>query len=279
MRIAKNGVVRGNSSTRQTLNDAWDATNWDGSCDTPWEMVAPELKLRKKVTADMEGAGPPLPRIVVERTPEVEPRRFYVLSADTEAHGHPGDCLGCASDGRTIKPHNNECRERTIIGRTSTGKAWMNAHKDRVAETERVKERKRARVERGAGDVLVEPENEEQMTDRHAFASGEKQKQHEEKTMRDVHSGERGSETANEEQPDKLRKTVRFEQEAPNTSSSSTMHVSPEYLASGARQDRPEPVLVQNPGHVDDDVQISSLDVFYEMDGRESRYIKAVLDG
>ena len=25
---------------------------------------------------------------VVERTPEVEPRRFYVLSADIEAHGH-----------------------------------------------------------------------------------------------------------------------------------------------------------------------------------------------
>ena len=45
-------------------------------------MVAPELKLIKK-----GGAGP-LPRIVVERAPEVEPRRFYVLSADIEAHGH-----------------------------------------------------------------------------------------------------------------------------------------------------------------------------------------------
>ena len=50
-------------------------------------MVAPELKLTKKVTADKEGAGPPLPRIMVERAPEVEPRRFYVLSADIEAHG------------------------------------------------------------------------------------------------------------------------------------------------------------------------------------------------
>ena len=45
------------------------------------------------------------------------------------------------------------------------------------------------------------------------------------------HTGERGSETANAEQPDK---TVRFEQESPNPSSSSTMHVS---LASGGRQD------------------------------------------
>ena len=30
-------------------------------------------------------------------------------------------------------------------------------YKDRIAETERVKERKRARVERGAGDVPMEP--------------------------------------------------------------------------------------------------------------------------
>ena len=41
-------------------------------CGTPWQMVAPVLKLTKKVTADKE--GPPLPRIVVERAPEAEPR-------------------------------------------------------------------------------------------------------------------------------------------------------------------------------------------------------------
>ena len=55
-------------------------------------MVPPELTLTKKVTADKEGAGPPLPRIVVERNPESEPRRFYVLSADIEAHGPVGGC-------------------------------------------------------------------------------------------------------------------------------------------------------------------------------------------
>ena len=36
------------------------------------------------------------------------------------------------------------------------GKARMNAYKDRIAETERVKERKRARVERSAGDVPMD---------------------------------------------------------------------------------------------------------------------------
>ena len=152
--ITKNGVVRGKNWTRQTLSDAWELTNWEGLCDNPWQMVAPELKLTKKVTADREGAGPPLPRIVVERAPEVEPRRFYVLAADIEAHGLTGGCRGCAalaSRGKATKPHNDECRERirTIIERTLTGKARMNAYKDRIVEIERVKERKRARVERG----------------------------------------------------------------------------------------------------------------------------------
>ena len=35
---------------------------------------------------------------------------------------------------------------------------------------------------------------------------------------------------------------------------------------------------MQKLGHVDDDVQISALDAFYEMDGRKSRYIGEVLE-
>ena len=80
--ITKNGVVRGKSWTRQTVSDGLGISELGRPmCDTPWQMVAPELKLTKEVAADKEGAGPPLPRIVVERAPEVEPRRFYVLSA------------------------------------------------------------------------------------------------------------------------------------------------------------------------------------------------------
>ena len=97
--ITKNAVVRGKSWTRQTLSDAWESTKWEGLCGTPWQMLASEFKLTKKVTADKEGAGPPLPRIVVERAPEVEPRRFYVLSADTEAHGHTGGLSRMCSAG------------------------------------------------------------------------------------------------------------------------------------------------------------------------------------
>ena len=51
-----------------------------------------------------------------------------------------------------------------------------------------------------------------------------------------------------------------------------------EYPATGERQVRLESVLVQSSSHVDDDIQISALDVPGERDGRKSRYIKEVLD-
>ena len=126
----------------------------------------------------------------------------------------------------------------------------------------------------------LEPGNEEQVADRHAVASGGDitENQHNENTMRDIYVGKRGSEAAGEEQPDKLRKTVRFEQESPSASTSSKPIVALKYPASGETQSRPGSVLVQKSGHVDDDVQISALDEFYEMDGRKSRYIGEVLE-
>ena len=88
--------------------------------------------------------------------------------------------------------------------------------------------------------------------------------------MRDIHDGKRGPVSASEEQPDKLRKTVRFEQEASSgAAASSDPTVALEYPASGETQSRPGSVLVQTSGHVDDDVQISALDAFYQMDGRK----------
>ena len=65
--ISKKVVMRGRSWTRQTMNDAWDATNRDGLCGTPWHMVPPELKFTKKVIAVKEGAGLLLPNDVVGR--------------------------------------------------------------------------------------------------------------------------------------------------------------------------------------------------------------------
>ena len=72
-----------------------------------------------------------------------------------------------------------------------TGKAGIHAYEERVAETERVRERKRARVERGAGDVTMEPVSGEQIADRRAVASGEDKRQHDENRMRDIRIGEK----------------------------------------------------------------------------------------
>ena len=128
----------------------------------------------------------------------------------------------------------------------------------------------------------MEPGNrdDDQVAVRHADASGGdiRENQHEQDRMRDIHVVKRGSEAVGEKQPDKLRKTVRFGQEAPNASASSDPYVALEYPASGETPSRPVSALVQKSGHVDDDVQISALDAFYEMYGRKSRYIGDVLE-
>ena len=132
------------------------------------------------------------------------------------------------------------------------------------------------------GDVFVEPgkRDDEQMAVQHADASGGdiSENQQEENRMRDIHIGKRGSKAASEEQPDKLKKTREFEQEAPSASTSSDPPVALENHASGETQDLPGSVLVHKSDHVDDDVQSSALDAFYEFDGRKSRYIGEVLD-
>ena len=204
--ITKSGIVRGKSWTNQKLSDAWESTNLEDLFANPWYTVITETRLTKKFITDEEGAGLILSECwssnlqrssvegstlclrILKRTDTLE-----VVQVVRRLH-------------KATKPHNDECRERigTIIERTLTGKARMNACKDRIAETERVKETKRARVERGAGDVLMEPGNrdDEQVAVRHADASGVYiiENQHEENRMRDIQVSKRGSEAASEEQ-------------------------------------------------------------------------------
>ena len=123
--------------------------------------------------------------------------------------------------------------------------------------------------------------DDEQVAVRHADASGGDIRENPARrgqSERHPHDGKRRPEAAGEEQPDKLRKTVRFEQEAPIAAASSDPTVALEYPASCETQDQLGSLLVQKSGHVDDDVQISALDPSYEMDGRKSRYIGEVLD-
>ena len=110
-------------------------------------------------------------------------------------------------------------------------------------------------MEPGKGD-------DEQVAVRHADASGgdTRANQHEEDRIRYIQFGKRGSEAAGEEQPDNLRRTVRFGQEASSASSSSDPTFALEYPVSGETQCRPGYVLVQKSRHVDDDEQISALE-------------------
>ena len=123
----------------------------------------------------------------------------------------------------------------------------------------------------------MEPGNRagEQVAVRHADASGVyiTENQHEKKRKRDIQVNERESQATNEEQSDKWRKTVRFEQEASSASASSDPLDTLAYPACGETKSGS-----QKSRHVDDDVQISALDAFYEMDGRKSRYIGEVLE-
>ena len=101
------------------------------------------------------------PRMLVKEPLEVECRKFYVLYANIEAQGHMGSCPGYALlilPGKATKPREDEFRERIgiIIERTLAGEARMNTDKDRIAERKRVREKRRARIERGAVAVPEE---------------------------------------------------------------------------------------------------------------------------
>ena len=108
------------------------------------------------------------------------------------------------------KPRRYEFRERVgiTIEKTLTGEARTDTRKDRIAETERVREKKRTRIEPGAVDV---PEgsadkDDEQVAVRHADASGGYiiENQHEEKRMRGIQVRRRGSGATSEEQNGRL---------------------------------------------------------------------------
>ena len=113
-----------------------------------------------------------------------------------------GSCLGYAL--LTSQGEATRFRER-IESRRETCK-------DRVAERKRVREKRRARIERGAGDVPEEPgdKDDEQVAVRHAGASGGYiiEDQREKKRKRDIQVSERESEATNEEQTDEWRKMV-----------------------------------------------------------------------
>ena len=76
--IAKSGIVRDQSRTRQTLSDAWGPMNLEDWFGNPGHRrlhtAIAETELTKKFITDEEGTDRLLPRIVVETSVEVERR-------------------------------------------------------------------------------------------------------------------------------------------------------------------------------------------------------------
>ena len=138
------------------MNDAWESTIREdlfvNLVHRRLHTAIAETNLTKKFITDYEGTDLLLPRMLVEKSPEVERGRFYVLFVDVEAHGHIGSGPGCAlltSLGEEAKPRKDEFRKRvgTVVERTLAGEASMETYEDRIAETERVRERRRARID------------------------------------------------------------------------------------------------------------------------------------
>ena len=111
--ITKNGVVRGKSWTRQTLSDAWESTSWEGLCGTPWQMVAPELRLTEKVSQlTKEERDPHCKGLWLKEHQKLNPEdSTFCLRTLKLTGGCPG-CAALASHGKATQPDNDECRER-----------------------------------------------------------------------------------------------------------------------------------------------------------------------
>ena len=96
--VTNNGVVRGKSWTRQPLNDAWDSTNWDGLCGTPWQMGVLELKLtQRKSQLTMKEHDIHCHGFWWKEFRRQNQQDSTCCFADIEACGHTGGCLGCAA--------------------------------------------------------------------------------------------------------------------------------------------------------------------------------------
>ena len=234
-------------------NDHWNCVRWHEDCEQTHDTSVSSLSLESSTWAKMNlDIGAAVNTFPSNFVPEgIGDGHFYDWIPDGEAWQFQGyDEVGKprSLNGVGSRPGcRDEFRERvgTTIEKTMTGEASIDTCKDRIAETERVRVKRRARIERGAVDVPEEPGDKDdgQVAVRHADASGGYiiENQHEEKRMRDVQVSKRGSEATSEEQTDEWRKAVRFLQESPNTSASSDPYVG-----------RLGSVLVQKSGHVEE---------------------------
>ena len=96
------------------------------------QLVPSSVSLRRrKSQLTKKGRDPHCQGLWLKERPKFEPRRFYVLSADTEAHGRTGDCPGCAAlrlhqrlDHRGMARHRELPRVRVSRQKIQVQRCW-----------------------------------------------------------------------------------------------------------------------------------------------------------
>ena len=166
--IANSKIVRGKSWTRQTLSDAWESTIREALFGNPWHRRLQMMVTETELATEVE------PEIVAGKPPEVsveDPTSCLRILKLTEMSEVVWDtrCLLCMEKRQNHVKMNSENNSERLL----SGEARMEKRKERIAETQRVRERKRTRIERGA-----------------ACACGTRE--HEEKRLRDIQVSKRG---------------------------------------------------------------------------------------
>ena len=125
--MAKSGIVRGTSRTKQTLSDAWESTILEDLFGNPWHRllhtVITETRLTKKFITDEKN----LQRLRAENS--------MFLSADIETYGHIGS--GPVAYAAT-EPREDEVRDR--VGQEKQGGIHTKTESLRRTESKTRKE-------------------------------------------------------------------------------------------------------------------------------------------
>ena len=112
--MTREGVMKCKAFNRMTAEDRWDPAGFEELKGYPWLMKPKVARAEVPMVSGQEAVRPPIVQHVVV-TQQNRPREFYVLQSDLEDYGYTEACEACTNihlHGRSVVPHNAECRAR-----------------------------------------------------------------------------------------------------------------------------------------------------------------------
>lgn len=109
MVMTSEGIRKGMSFRKMTVQQAWDTAGWSRFRGLPWRIEEP------RAGGPANAAGDVADEPAITSQPVQLPRRMYILRADIERHGVTEGCAACTMlimQGRTTLPHSEGCRNR-----------------------------------------------------------------------------------------------------------------------------------------------------------------------